>query len=75
MKTVMHVVHWIFWYCCDFMVSLGNRTHSSYDEANTWVLLLLLPGLLTLLIGVRLTQRFQLKRLRRGSSTPLQRSQ
>ena len=61
MKALAHFVHGAFWYCCDFMVNLGNRTHSSYDEANTWVLLLLLPGLLALLVGVRVVQRVQLR--------------
>lgn len=58
-------VHVAFWYCCDFMVNLGNLTHSSYHEANTWVLLLGIPGLLTLLIGVRVAQWFRLRQLRR----------
>ncbi|AMJ67538.1 hypothetical protein [Hymenobacter sp. PAMC 26628] len=58
-------VHLAFWYCCDFMVNLGNRTHTSYNEANTWVLLLGIPGLLTVLVGVRVAQGFQLRRLRR----------
>ena len=56
-------VHFAFWYCVDFMVNLANRAHMSYNEANTWVLLLLIPGLLALLIGVRIAQRFQLRRL------------
>lgn len=60
------LVNGAFWYCCDFMVNMGNLTHSSYDEANTWVLLLLLPGLLALLIGVRVAQGLQLRRLRRA---------
>jgi predicted signal transduction protein with EAL and GGDEF domain len=45
------------------MVNLANRTHTSYNEANTWVLLLLIPGLLTLLVAVRVVQWFQLRRL------------
>jgi hypothetical protein len=69
MSTLYHLaarcVHVAFWYCCDFMINLANLTHTSYDEANTWVLLLLLPGLLALLIGVRVAQGFQLRRLRR----------
>lgn len=77
MNTLAHLlsqfVHVAFWYCCDFMANLGNRTHSSYYEANTWVLLLLLPGLLALLIGIRLAQYFQLRRLRhRRSAASLQ---
>ena len=56
-------VHFAFWYCTDFMVNLANRTHTSYNEANTWVLLLLIPGLVALLIGVRITQWFQLRHL------------
>ena len=68
MSSLSHLlgrfVHLVFWYCCDFMVNLANLTHSSYYEANTWVLLLLLPGLLALLIGVRVAQWFQLRRLR-----------
>jgi hypothetical protein len=56
------LAHLAFWYCCDFMVNLANLTHSSYYEANTWVLLLLLPGLLVLLIVVRVVQRWQLRR-------------
>ncbi len=58
------LVHLAYWYCCDFMVNLGNLTHTSYNEANTWVLLVLLPGLLALLIGVRMAQLVRLRRLR-----------
>ena len=60
-----HLVHLAYWYCVDFMVNLANLTHTSYNEANTWVLLVLLPGLLALLIGVRVAQWFRLRRLRR----------
>ena len=69
-------VHFAFWYCTDFMVNLANRTHTSYPEANTWVLLLLIPGLLALLIGVRIAQWFQLRRLTRrfGLATALPRT-
>lgn len=64
-------VHFAYWYCTDFMVNLANRTHTSYNEANTWVLLLLIPGLVALLVGVRIVQWFQLRRLSRrpGFST------
>jgi hypothetical protein len=62
---LMRLVQLTYRYCCDFMVNLGNRTHTSYNEANTWVLLLLLPGLLALLVGVRVAQLCQLRRLRR----------
>ena len=55
-------VHVAYWYCVDFMVNLANLTHTSYHEANTWVLLLGLPGLLALLIGVRVWQRLALRR-------------
>jgi len=69
MSTLFHLldrlVHLAYWYCCDFMVNLSNLTHTSYNEANTWVLLLLIPGLLALLIGVRVAQWFRLRRLRR----------
>lgn len=65
MKELLHFAHGTFWYCCDFMVSLGNRTHSSYNEANTWVLLLGIPVVLVLLGGVRLVQWWQLRGLRR----------
>ena len=58
-------VHLAFWYCVDFMVNLANLTHSSYPEANTWVLLLLLPGLLAGLIGMRVVQAAALRRARR----------
>ena len=47
------------------MVNLANLTRSSYPEANTWVLLLLLPGLLAGLIGVRVVQAAALRRARR----------
>jgi predicted signal transduction protein with EAL and GGDEF domain len=53
-----------YWYCCDFMVNLGNRTHTTYNEANTWVLLLLIPAVLGVLCGVRVVQWAQLRRLR-----------
>ena len=59
-------VHFCFWYCTDFMVNLANRTHTSYNETNTWVLLLLIPGLLTLLIGIRIAQWFHIRRLTRS---------
>ena len=59
------LVHLAYWYCVDFMVNLANLTHTSYNEANTWVLLLAIPGLLVLLIGVRVAQWFRLRRLRR----------
>ena len=59
------LVHLAYWYCVDFMVNLSNLTHTSYNEANTWVLLLGIPGLLALLIGVRVAQWFRLRRLRR----------
>lgn len=69
MSPILHLLgrlaHLAFWYCCDFMVNLANLTRSSYYEANTWVLLLLLPGLLALLFGVRVAQWFQLRRLRK----------
>lgn len=69
MTTLLHLLsrlaHTAFWYCCDFMVNLANRTHTSYYEANTWVLLVLLPGLLALLVGVRVAQGLRLRRLRR----------
>ena len=72
MSSLLHLVgrsvHLAFWYCCDFMVNLGNRTHTSYYEANTWVLLVLLPGLLVLLIGVRVGQRLALRRIRRRAA-------
>jgi hypothetical protein len=56
------LVHGAYWYCCDFMVNLSNLTHTSYNEANTWVLLLLVPGLLALLVGVRVAQWRRLRR-------------
>ena len=66
MSVLTHLIHLAFWYCCDFMVNLANLTHSSYYEANTWVLLLALPGVLALLVGVRVAQWLQLRQLRRG---------
>jgi hypothetical protein len=69
MASLVHLatslVHLAYWYCVDFMINLANLTHTSYPEANTWVLLLLLPGLLALLIGVRVGQWVVLHRLRR----------
>lgn len=68
MNALIHWLSWLvhraFWTCCDLMVNLANRTHTSYYEANTWVLLVLLPLLLALLIGVRVTQWFRLRKLR-----------
>lgn len=54
----------VYWYCVDFMVNLADLTGTSYPEANTGVLLLLLPGLLGLLLLVRLWQRRRLRYLR-----------
>lgn len=53
-----------YWYCVDFMVNLANLTHTAYPEANTWVLLLGLPGVLALLLGARVWQRRALRRAR-----------
>ncbi len=50
-----------YWYCVDFMVNLANLTGTSYPEANTWILLLLIPGLLALLLLVRRWQRHRLR--------------
>ena len=65
LRMAARFVHFWFWYCTDFMVNLANLTHTTYNETNTWVLLLLIPGLLSLLIGVRIAQFFQLRKLRR----------
>ena len=62
--SAAHLGEQAFWYCTDFMVNLANLTKTSYHETNTWVLLLFLPGLLSLLIGVRIVQWFALRRLR-----------
>ena len=59
-----HYAHLAYWYCVDFMVNLANLTHTSYNEANTWVLLVLLPALLGVLVAVRVAQWWQLRRLR-----------
>lgn len=58
-----------YWYCVDFMVNLATLTGTSYPEANTWVLLLLIPGLLSLLLLVRLWQCRRLCHLRRRLAT------
>jgi len=63
-SLLARLVHVAYWYCCDFMVNLGNLTHTSYNEANTWVLLVLVPALLALLVGVRVAQGFRLRQLR-----------
>ena len=69
MSAVLHAVGklvlWAFLYCCDFMINLANRTGTTYDETNTRVLLLLIPGLLAGLVGVRLAQGLWLWALRR----------
>ena len=65
LQFLTRLVHLAYWYCCDFMVNLGNLTHTSYNEANTWLLLLVLPGLLALLIGVQVVQWVRLRQLRR----------
>ena len=46
------------------MVNLAARWHISYNEANTRILLLLIPGLVGLLLAVRFAQWWQLRRLR-----------
>ena len=64
LSALARLVHFAYWYCCDFMVNLANLTHSTYNEANTWVLLLLVPLLLAVGSGVRIVQWWQLRRLR-----------
>lgn len=66
-----HYAHLAYWYCVDFMVNLANLTHTSYPEANTWVLLVLLPGLLALLLGVRVWQAVLLHSYRRRLPRPV----
>jgi hypothetical protein len=72
MNALAHLAtQWVqlaYWYCVDFMVNLANLTHTSYPEANTWVLLLLLPALLGALVIVRVAQWWQLRRLRQKVS-------
>jgi predicted signal transduction protein with EAL and GGDEF domain len=63
-SSLGRLVHVAYWYCCDFMVNLGNLTHTTYNEANTWVLLLFLPALLAVLSGVRVVQWWQVRQLR-----------
>ncbi|MDU0371147.1 hypothetical protein ACFPAF_12125 [Hymenobacter endophyticus] len=61
-----------YWYCTDFMVNLAARWHISYNEANTRILLLLIPGLFGLLVLAHLGQRRQMRKLRRAlTSTSL----
>ena len=64
--TASQAADFAFWYCVDFMVNLAGVTHSSYVEANTWVLLLLLPILFALLMSIRLVQHLQLRSLKRA---------
>jgi hypothetical protein len=72
MNALVHLAtQWVqlaYWYCVDFMVNLANLTHTSYPEANSWVLLLLLPALLGALVVVRVAQWWQLRRLRQKSA-------
>jgi predicted signal transduction protein with EAL and GGDEF domain len=72
MNTLVYLAtQWVqlaYWYCVDFMVNLANLTHTSYPEANSWVLLLLLPALLGALVVVRVAQWWQLRRLRQKSA-------
>ena len=63
-SLLARLVHVAYWYCCDFMVNLDSLTHTTYNEANTWVLLLLLPALLVGLGCVRLVQWGQVRQLR-----------
>lgn len=60
-----HLVRLAYWYCTDFMVNLAARWHISYNEANTRILLLLIPSMVGLLLTVRLIQWVQLRKLRR----------
>ncbi len=63
-SLLMRLGRLAYWYCVDFMVNLANLTGTSYPEANTWILLLLIPGLLALLLLVRRWQRHRLRQLR-----------
>ena len=65
-RTANQAVDSAFWYCVDFMVNLAGVTHSSYVEANTWILLLLLPALFALLMSIRLVQHLQLRTLKKA---------
>ena len=64
LSSLTRFVHFAYWYCCDFMVNLGNLTYATYNEANTWVLLLFIPAVLAGLSGVRVVQWWHLRRLR-----------
>ena len=63
-SLLMRLGRLAYWYCVDFMVNLADLTGTSYPEANTWVLLLLIPGLLLLLLLVRAWQRRRLRQRR-----------
>ena len=62
---VNRLIRLAYWYCTDFMINLAARWHISYNEANTRILLLLIPSLLGLLLAARLVQWWQLRRLHR----------
>ena len=64
-SLLMRLGQLAYWYCVDFMVNLADLTGTSYPEANTWVLLLFVPGLLALLLLMRQWQRHRLRHLRR----------
>ncbi|MFD2787390.1 hypothetical protein [Hymenobacter rubripertinctus] len=63
-SLLMRLGRLAYWYCVDFMVNLADLTGTSYPEANTWILLLLIPGLLVGLLLVRRWQRRRLRQLR-----------
>ena len=63
-QTAKQAADFAFWYCVDFMVNVARLTHSSYLEANTWVLLLLIPILFVFLISLKAVQHRQLRTLR-----------
>ena len=65
-QIAKQAVNFAFWYCVDFMVNLAGVTHSSYVEANTWILLLLLPALFALLMSIRLVQHLKLRTLKKA---------
>ena len=70
-QVAKQAVNAVFWYCVDFMVNLAQLTHSSYVEANTRILLLLIPALFVFLIIMRMVQYRQLRSLTLIQRTPV----
>ncbi len=52
------LIEGLYWYCTDFCINAANLLGITYVEFNSWLFLILLPGLLLSLVFLNLYRYF-----------------